>query len=244
MTCRRCGACCQDGGPALHHQDLGLLTPDPGGVRPHLDIADLMVLRRGEVVRDQPQGGGLTALGQEIIKIRGRDGGWTCMYYDDGASACGRYAWRPQECRRQDCEATQAIAAFYERDRLTRFDIMPEGGRLAELAYAHEDRCHIPTLVRTALAYRRGEPGAGERILHMLAFDHSTREVLEQMGGAAAEAFVFGQPLHSLLRLFGLALETGSDGKPALAKVGLWQYPDPDAELPASSRQDVMGQLG
>ncbi len=245
MTCQRCGACCLDGGPALHQQDLGLLTPDPGGVRPHLDITELMVLRKGEPVRDQPEGGGLKPLDVEIVKIRGRDGSWTCLFYDEQGNACGRYAWRPQECRRQDCQATEAIAEYYTKDRVTRFDIMREGGKLAELAYAHESRCGVPQLAERALAFRRGDAQAGEAILHMLTFDHSAREVLAEVGGADVAMFVLGRPLFSMLSLFGLAVEQamgdGDAGAPVLVKSGLWRYPmgDDGAGVPTSMQRET-----
>ncbi|AGW12589.1 YkgJ family cysteine cluster protein [Megalodesulfovibrio gigas] len=226
-TCIRCGACCRDGGPALHRQDLGLLTADPGGVRPFLDIADLVTLRAGEPVRDQPAGQGLAVLTTEMVKIRGRaPGDWTCVFYDPEPSTCIRHPWRPWECRLQDCRNPEALRTAYLEDRATRFDIMPAGGRLASLATMHETHCSVPAMARLALAFRRGDQNAESLLLRMLAMDQSARGMLAEVGGGAAEGFVLGRPLAGLLDVFGLAVTRGEDGALHLVKVGLWRYPE------------------
>ncbi|GAB7081224.1 YkgJ family cysteine cluster protein [Megalodesulfovibrio paquesii] len=238
-NCIRCGACCRDGGPALHRQDLALLTPDPGGVRPFLDISDLVTLRVGEPVRDQPAGG-VTILAVEMVKIRGKGlahGGddWTCVFYDAAESACVRHPWRPWECRLQDCRNPGPLREAYAEERLTRFEIMPAGGRLASLAAMHEARCSVAEMARLALAFRRGDPAAEARLLGMLALDQSARSMLAEAGGSAAELFVLGRPLVGCLELFGLGLMAPSApavSRPAqegvaLVKTGLWRYPDP-----------------
>ena len=40
-SCRRCGTCCEKGGPGLHVADMGLLE--------HIPMKDVVCLRRGEL---------------------------------------------------------------------------------------------------------------------------------------------------------------------------------------------------
>lgn len=224
-NCTRCGACCRDGGPALHHQDLGLLTVDPGGVRPFLDITDLVTLRVGEPVRDQPAAVA-AALGTEMVKIRGRTPqDWTCVFYDPEPSACTRHPWRPWECRQQDCRNPEPLRQAYLEGRVTRFHIMPSGGRLASLAAMHESQCSVPEMARLALAFRRGDAAAEARLLRMLALDRSARDMLAEAGGGAAEVFVLGRPLVGMLEVFGLSVTGGEHGA-QVVKSGVWRYPE------------------
>ena len=237
-TCIRCGACCRDGGPALHRQDLGLLAADPGGVRPFLDITDLVTLRVGEPVRDQPAGE-MAARGavleQELVKIRGQGGeDWTCVFYAPAESACLRHPWRPWECRMQDCRNPEPLRAAYAQDRVARRDILAPDGRLAALVAMHEARCGVADMARLALAARRGEDAATAALGRMLALDRSARAMLAEAGGGAAEGFVLGRPLTGLLGVFGLGLgPSGEDGAPAIIKTGLWRYPMPGLEQDA-----------
>ena len=234
-SCTRCGACCRDGGPALHHQDLGLLAADPGGVRPFLDISDLVTLRAGEPVRDQPAGEAAaqgTLLDDELVKIRGQgEADWTCVFYDPRHSACVRHPWRPWECRLQDCRNPEPLRAGYAQGRVTRQDILTPGGRLAALASMHEAQCGVADMAHLALSMRRGDDEAHARLLHMLAVDHSARAMLAEAGGGAAEWFVLGRPMGLLLGLFGLGVTASREtGAPTILKTGLWRYPMPEQE--------------
>jgi branched-chain amino acid transport system substrate-binding protein len=63
-TCRRCGRCCLQGGPALHRADLPLIGD--GGI----PLERLITIRRGELA-DNPVAGGVRATRVELVKIAG-----------------------------------------------------------------------------------------------------------------------------------------------------------------------------
>ncbi|MGD8702110.1 MAG: YkgJ family cysteine cluster protein, partial [Desulfosarcina sp.] len=104
--CRRCGVCCEKGGPSLHHEDRHLV--DSG----RIPARCLFTLRQGELARDNVKGV-LAPLSAEIIKIKGQSGSWTCMFYDDETRGCGIYDHRPLECRALNCRDTRRIAKVY-----------------------------------------------------------------------------------------------------------------------------------
>lgn len=140
--CSRCGECCRKGGPALHHEDLPLLRTPCGP-----DLTDLVTLRAGEPALDQVRGR-LEPLEAEIVKLRGRDGAWTCLFFRDEDSACAIYAARPLECRVLSCLDTRGLARVYAQDRLTRAGILPPGHPLLELIEGHEQRCPVSGFAR------------------------------------------------------------------------------------------------
>ncbi len=70
-SCRRCGDCCQNGGPALHEEDMPLIQDGS------IPLTSIVTLRPGERAYDQPAQKVLP-LDAEILKIKGRDGKWTC----------------------------------------------------------------------------------------------------------------------------------------------------------------------
>ena len=116
-TCQRCGTCCEKGGPALHQEDRHLVD---GGRVP---ASALFTIRRGELARNTVKGT-LSPVTQEIIKIKGKPGRWTCLFFDDSTKGCGIYADRPLECRALNCRDTRQIERVYEGTRLTRKDLL------------------------------------------------------------------------------------------------------------------------
>lgn len=62
--CRRCGTCCEKGGPSLHLADKPLVVDG------QIPARCLFTLRKGERVRDNVAGT-LVPLEREIVKIRG-----------------------------------------------------------------------------------------------------------------------------------------------------------------------------
>ena len=67
-SCRRCGQCCDKGGPALHLEDLHLVRSGT------LDLDSLVTLRAGEPVLDQPKGR-VASLERELVKVARRGNG-------------------------------------------------------------------------------------------------------------------------------------------------------------------------
>lgn len=189
--CSRCGECCRKGGPALHREDLPLLRT-PGGP----DLADLVTLRAGEPALDQVRGR-LEPLETEIVKLRGRDGTWTCLFFRDGDAACAIYAARPLECRVLSCRDTRELARVYAQDRLTRADILPPGHPLLELVAEHERRCPVSGFARLL---ESGAPEDRRSRAAMLAWDREVRLLVGEKSGMdpAILDFLFGRPLEQL----------------------------------------------
>ncbi|MBT8367361.1 MAG: YkgJ family cysteine cluster protein, partial [Deltaproteobacteria bacterium] len=90
--CTRCGTCCQKGGPSFHQEDRMLIDK---GVIP---ARCLFTIRRGESAYDNVKGC-LMPVDSDIIKIKGKEGTWTCIFFDAHNKGCSIYSHRPLECR-------------------------------------------------------------------------------------------------------------------------------------------------
>ena len=105
----------------------------------------------------------------DIIKIKSRPGGRVCAFYDEATAACRVYTYRPAECRALNCRDTRDIETIYEKERLTRRDLLEGvsantmiGRRYATLLRLH-DAGH--RLVLVSLAEAPPDPLVSEQIL-------------------------------------------------------------------------------
>ncbi len=200
--CRRCGTCCQKGGPSLHQADRDLVESG------RLPARCLFTIRRGELARDNVKGT-LAPLTEEIIKIKGQAGGWTCLYYDPITLGCGIYDHRPLECRVLNCRDTRPIESLYETARLTRQDLLSGVQGLWELIQDHEQRCSYAGL--QALVGQGTHAGVLKQekaILEILRFDLHVRHLAVETGGldARMQDFLFGRPLADTIKMFDIHL--------------------------------------
>lgn len=131
MKCQRCGTCCRKSGPTLRMQDRILVHSGD------IPVGDLVCVRRGELAWD-PRTRALQPVVEEMLKIRGRGLGWTCLYYDEDKHACSQYAVRPVECRVLSCEAPGALLTVMHEAPLTRDAIIPPKTCLASIVAEHE----------------------------------------------------------------------------------------------------------
>ena len=217
-ACASCGECCRKGGPVLHREDLPLV--EEGALPP----VALVTLRAGELARDDVRAA-LAPLPEEAIKLAGSGGSWSCLYLDAASRLCAIHARRPAQCKALFCEDSSALAAMYERERLTRADVLPllHPDWLA-LAAAHEAECSWARLSPLALrAHRDSE--AEKILLEAVHFDQVFRELAKERAAVPAEAMLLlcGRPLCGLLADFGLALEGGGA---RLVRSGLSMYHD------------------
>lgn len=193
LHCKQCGACCLKGGPALHTEDLPLIEDGT------IQLADMVTLRPGERVFDQPAQS-ILPLEHEIIKIKGRDNSWTCKFYSPDGQNCGIYKNRPLECEVLFCQDTEPLAAIYNKNRLTRADLLPQSHPLMELVTEHDKRCAPQDMEEIAKKAREGDAQAGAALKEMVAYDMEMRRLLEKKGGPAAmNDFLLGRPLRVLL---------------------------------------------
>ena len=138
-SCKRCGQCCLQGGPALHKPDLYLLEEG------QLSFDALTTVRRGELAL-QPMAQSPEPVSSEFVKLSGKNGSWCCLFYDEAAQGCSRYGHRPMACGLLDCTNTKPLLDIAGKDLLTRFDCIAEGDPLLPLVCEHEERCPCPDL--------------------------------------------------------------------------------------------------
>ena len=192
--CRRCGICCEKGGPTFHVEDRMLVD---SGLIP---AKDLYTLRKGELVNDSIKGR-LLPLESEMIKIKGRNQTWACVYYDGTGPACRIYEHRPLECRILKCWDTREIEAAYSRNRLMRKDVLSGIPALWSLIQDHDLRCsHV--VLRKLLDAKSGRPAANKTIQEMVEYDRSIRMLVVEKAGVESNMldFIFGRPLSEAIR--------------------------------------------
>jgi len=207
-ACDRCGTCCKKGGPALHLSDRPIVDQ---GLIPSIS---LFTIRRGELVKDNVKGG-LHSTGEEIIKIKGAGGTWTCCYYDELKSGCRIYAHRPVECRLLNCREPQQIERVYANDRLCRKDLLEGVDGLWDLIETHEQRCSYEKLqLMAAEGVCDNRLKKEDAILEIIRYDVHLRRLTAAKGGMDERMldFIFGRPLTDTIRMFDLALKK-EDGR-------------------------------
>jgi Fe-S-cluster containining protein len=201
QTCKRCGTCCQQGGPALHGPDLELLR------KGRLNLDDLITVRRGELafqpLADRPE-----PVHHEFLKMKGRDGTWCCVYYDENTKGCQRYASRPLACGLLDCTDTGPLLAIAGQDLLTRFDCIAPDDPLLPHVRRHEVDCPCPDMqtIRRALEQKKPSATLPAELEAAVNRDLAFRSrVCEDMRlSLAQELFYFGRPLFQLLLPLGV----------------------------------------
>ncbi len=218
-VCRRCGACCRRGGPALHRDDAPLLR------RGVLAPSRLVTLRRGDWVRDAVAGG-LGPAEAELVKARPGPDGTGCVFYHEG-EGCVIHDVKPAECRALFCDAPEALAAMYRRDRLTRRDILSPNSALAALCAQHEaetDLVRLDALCRRAAG---GDGAARAEVVRILRLDAAYRELLVERAGVPAGdiPFYLGRPPGTALPSCRAALAPGGLYRP-LASAARETTPD------------------
>lgn len=205
--CKRCGLCCQKGGPALHGRDLALVRSG------RLPKASLITIRRGELAHN-PRSGTIEPLPAELVKIRGRGQEWECCYYQPTGHGCAIYRDRPLACGVLKCWQPREILALVGQDLLSRLDILNDEDPLRPLVLEHERLCPCPDLaaVEKELAVRTAGvlPALETAVRIDLAFRE--RVITEFKLQLSAELFLFGRPLFQLLQPFGILLSESAQG--------------------------------
>ncbi len=191
--CRRCGICCEKGGPAFHVEDRMLID---SGLIP---AKHLYTLRKGELVNDSIRGR-LLPLEFEMIKIKGRNRAWTCVFFDKSGPACRIYEHRPLECRILKCWDTRDIEALYSQNRLMRKDLLSGIPALWSLIEDHDLRCSHVT-VRNLLDSKSSGAAAKKTIQEILEYDRSIRILVVEKAGVESNLldFIFGRPLSEVI---------------------------------------------
>ncbi len=116
ITCKRCGTCCKKGGPTLHTKDASLVRHQ------RLSVASLVTFRRGELAY-HPTELRLIELHTDMIKIKGKNHSFECLFYEEAEGMCSIYEDRPLECRTLECWNPGPLMDMFLKDLLVRKDI-------------------------------------------------------------------------------------------------------------------------
>ncbi len=200
--CRRCGKCCQKGGPSFHRADKALIEK---GV---IHSKYLYTIRKGEMAYDNIRQR-LEPVSSDIIKLKGKGDGWTCVFFDEKQNACAIYENRPIECRVLKCWDTQALEDLYLKERLKRQDLIADIKGLWDLVKDHQVRCNYEIIKKLVGALGSSTGGEARRKLaEIIQFDMEIRKLVVSRGGLEIEMldFLFGRPLKQTLKNFGLKI--------------------------------------
>ncbi len=191
--CIRCGTCCRKGGPCLHTCD-GELIADKG-----LRINDLVTFRAGELAHD-PYNRKVLVLPVEIIKIRGKEGGTECLFFEPDTNSCSIYSRRPVECRELMCWDTSSLRALFLKNTLSRKHVLGGSGMM-DLVESY-DRAFPPQLILRLVTSGSGRDLAD--LEKMKRMDRRFREMVRDKMGVPEETmdFLFGRPIDDLATAF------------------------------------------
>ena len=201
--CIRCGTCCEKGGPGFHQADRMLIDK---GVIPS---RYLYTIRKGELARDNVKGC-LKPVESDVIKIKGKEDTWTCMFFDEVKKGCTIYDDRPLECRKVKCWDTRELEQIYVTARLTRKDLVSEVKGLWDLIEDHQARCDYNKIQDLIKELTRDNPNnARRKLTEIIRFDAEIRNLVVAKGGLDADMldFLFGRPLTQTLGNYGIKIQ-------------------------------------
>ena len=91
-----------------------------------IPLSSLVTFRRGELAY-HPTLGRLIELPSDMIKIKGKNGGLECIFFDESKNLCSIYDSRPLECRTLECWNPGPVMELFLTDLLPRKAIFPKG---------------------------------------------------------------------------------------------------------------------
>ncbi len=205
-SCRQCGTCCTNGGPALHGEDILLLNQ---GL---IARTSLITIRKGEFAHN-PVSDSVQATSEEIVKVKGTEGSWSCCFLDPVLKTCTIYTSRPLACRTLMCWDTESSLALVENDLLSRRQILAGDEKL--LACVDQYDALVPSLDFTTLSslsakQKRSRISKLEDLINAdIQFRDSSIRESERIKDE--ELFLFGRPLFQLLQPFGFTITQKSN---------------------------------
>ena len=200
--CIRCGTCCEKGGPCFHKEDRMLIDK---GVIPS---RHLYTIRKGELAHDNVKGC-LKPVESDIIKIKGKEDTWICIFFDEVKKGCTIYDDRPLECSALKCWDTRELEQIYATTRLTRKDLVSQVKGLWDLIEDHQARCDykkIQDLIKDLTGVKRNQ--ARRKLIEIIRYDAEIRNLVISRGGLNADMldFLFGRPLTQTLGNYGIKI--------------------------------------
>ena len=188
-SCKRCGTCCQKGGPTLHTQDIDAINNIP------LKPKNLLTLRKGELIW-HPLKQQLITLEHEIIKIKGKNDSWCCMFYEETSRKCTCYKYRPIECKVLKCWDTREIEELFLKDTINRAILLRNTPNILELVNNYEKKFDLRYFFYLIQQKQLQD------IQRLIELDSSFREQLVATTSIKYTEldFYFGRPLEIILK--------------------------------------------
>ena len=213
FKCRRCGKCCLKGGPALHAEDLRLITEERV-----IGLENLVTYRVHEAVYDQPTET-VVLLEKEMVKIRPITDGKTCVFYDNSKKSCTIYHSHPLECRALECTDTDELEEVYNIGRINRRHIIGKDHPLHELMDGHDEHCAIGKVHELAQMLDGAEELEDKarlwtKLSAILEYDINMRKMVSERLELSDEAlgFLFGRPMEIIFSELGIKTLLNEDG--------------------------------
>ena len=188
------------GGPALHLEDKKLLE------QKFIDRESLITIRQGEPVfsleADKPQ-----ISGKEIVKLKGKNTEWTCIFYEQETSSCSIYLHRPLECILLKCWDTTELEAVAGKKLLSRCEIISQNEPVMRYIQKHERECGLEILTQIDINNQKSiDKNVLAKLTGLVNKDLAIRsEALNQLNLTLdLELFYFGRPVFKILSQFNL----------------------------------------
>lgn len=199
--CERCGTCCTRGGPALHSIDQILFSEK------RLNPAQLITVRNGEPAFYPGSAKPVAAQG-EIVKIKGKPGEWTCIFFEENSAKCAIYKYRPIECSLLKCWDPEELENIAGRDLLSRFDIIAPDDAMLPIITKHEEQCTLKKIVPLIFKLRKKElqQQTLQQLQDLVNIDLGIRSQAGKTFQLSLdlELFYLGRPLFKILEEFGI----------------------------------------
>jgi len=173
----------------------------------------LYTIRKGELAHDNIKGC-LMPVDSDIIKIKGKEQSWTCIFFDEPAKGCTIYDNRPLECKALKCWDTRELEQIYAKKRLTRKDRIAEVKGLWNLIKDHQARCDFTKIQRLIDDLTGAKKNHAQRKLReIIRYDAEIRKLVVARGGLDAEMldFLFGRPLTKILSSYGVKVHQSGE---------------------------------
>jgi len=198
-SCRRCGACCMDSGPALHAPDKKLIASG------RIPAKYLLTIRRAEPVWNNVIGR-IEPAPAELIKLAGRDSARACVFYHD--HGCRIYVDRPLECRLQNCRRPQVMRRYYQHNRLNRSHLIQSIAGLWDMVVYHDNQCAHDAISGLArkIVHGDADSDAVAAMTRAIGFDRELRRLIVERYPRYKQMlnFILGRPLYLSLSAHGI----------------------------------------
>lgn len=210
QQCVQCGTCCRKGGPTLHHQDTDLLKKGT------VNYQQLITIRTGETAYN-PLSDKAAPIRQELVKISGTGGDWTCLFLNQAENSCSIYDHRPLECRLLACWDPTELLAVINKGTIVRTDIINPADPIAGIIAMHERQCSVDQVNTLVNKIRQQAAGQAEHLAEinaLVARDLAIRaDAAKRFGlSVGAEMFVLGRPLFQILAGPRFSIQEDQDG--------------------------------